>query len=231
MEGLTNTEHIGANPAWLYGIFSVQWYGRWMLGRFLLSAITSLLFATQAWAGDIVIRVTTPDGKPLPDAVVLIPANPGDPKPAPVHGLRMAQTSKQFAPFVLIAPVGSTVEFPNLDKFRHHVYSFSKGNKFELELYGREEKRVITFKTVGVAGLGCNIHDQMVAFIRVVDTPWAAKSGANGLAKLTVAPEGSRRIDVWHPYATAKDQTVTQTLTVSAGTTTVTVVLDIAPPR
>lgn len=202
-----------------------------MLGKALISAVTSLLFAAQAWAGVIVVRVTTPDGKPLSDAVVMIPVKPGDPKPAPAEGLKMAQSGKQFAPFVLIAPVGSTVEFPNLDKFRHHVYSFSKGNKFELELYGREEKRVITFKTVGVVALGCNIHDQMVAFIRVVDTPWAAKSGADGLAKLTAAPEGSRRIDVWHPYATAKDQTVTQTLAVSAGTTTVTVVLDVAPPK
>lgn len=202
-----------------------------MLGRFLLSAATSLLFAAQAWAGDIVVRVTTSDGKPLPDAVVFVPVKPGDPKPPPVGGLRMAQSGKQFAPFVLIAPVGSTVEFPNLDKFRHHVYSFSKGNKFELELYGREEKRVITFKTAGVAALGCNIHDLMVAFIRVVDTPWAAKSDADGLARLTAAPEGSRRVDVWHPYATARDQTVTQTLTISAGTTTVTVVLDVAPPR
>lgn len=202
-----------------------------MLGRFLLSAATSLLFAAQAWAGDIIIRVTTSDGNPLPDAVILIPAKPGDPKPAPFDGLKMAQTSKQFAPFVLVAPVGSTVEFPNLDKFRHHVYSFSKGNKFELELYGREEKRVITFKTAGVAALGCNIHDQMVAFIRVVDTPWAAKSGPDGVARLTAAPEGSRPLEVWHPYATAKNQTVTQTVSVSEGTTTVTVVLNIAPPR
>lgn len=202
-----------------------------MLGRFLLFAATSALLTAQAWAGDIVVRVTTPDGKPLPDAVAFVPVKPGDPKPTPVDGLKMAQSGKQFAPFVLIAPVGSTVEFPNLDKFRHHVYSFSKGNRFELELYGREEKRVFTFKTAGVAALGCNIHDQMVAFIRVVDTSWAAKSGADGVAKLSAAPEGSRRIDVWHPYSTAKDQIVTQTVTVSAGITTVTVVLDIAPPR
>lgn len=202
-----------------------------MIGRLLLSAATSFLVVAQAWAGDVVVRVTTPDGKPLPDAVVLIPVKPGDPKPPPVQQLEMAQTGKQFAPFVLIAPVGSTVAFPNLDKFRHHVYSFSKGNKFELELYGREEKRVVTFKTAGVAALGCNIHDQMVAFIRVVDTPWAAKSGADGVARLTATPEGSQRIDVWHPYATSKDQTATQTIAVSAGTTTVTVVLDIAPPR
>jgi plastocyanin len=202
-----------------------------MLGRFLISTAASLLFVAQAWAGDIVVHVKTSDGKPLSDAVVLIPARPGDPEPVPMDGLKMAQANKAFAPFVLVAPLGSTVEFPNLDKFRHHVYSFSKGNKFELELYGREEKRVIAFKTAGVAALGCNIHDQMVAFIRVVDTQWAAKSGADGMARLTAAPEGSRRLEVWHPYATAKDQTLTQTVTVSAGVTTMTVVLDIAPPR
>ena len=202
-----------------------------MIGRFILFAITPLLLAAQAWAGDIVVTVTTPDGKPLPDAVVLIAARPGDPKPAPSSALTMAQADKQFTPFVLVAPVGSVVEFPNLDKFRHHVYSFSKGNKFELALYGREEKRVVTFKTAGVAAIGCNIHDQMVAFIRVVDTPWAAKTGADGVARLASAPEGSQRIDVWHPYATAKDQTVTQTVSVSAETITITAVIGIAPPR
>lgn len=202
-----------------------------MLGRFLLSAGTSLLLAAQAWAGDLVVRVTTPDGRPLPDAVVSLPARPGDPRPAAADGLKMAQSGKQFAPFVLIAPVGSTVEFPNLDKFRHHVYSFSKGNKFELELYGREEKRVVTFKTVGVAALGCNIHDQMVAFIRVVDTPWASKSTADGVARIASAPEGARRLEVWHPYATGKDQTVAQNVSISSETITVTIVVDIAPRR
>lgn len=201
-----------------------------MLARLLFAATSSLLVSTQAWAGDIIVRVTTPDGKAVPNAVVSMASQPGDPKAAPVDGLKMAQKSKQFTPFVLIAPVGSTVEFPNLDKFRHHVYSFSQGNKFALELYGREEKRVFTFKTAGVAALGCNIHDQMVAFIRVTDTPWAAKSDADGVAKLTAAPEGSRRIDVWHPYAKAKDQTVTQTVSISSGITTIAVVVDIAQP-
>lgn len=200
-----------------------------MFSRILLSAAAALTLSAQAWAGDIVVRVTTPDGKPLPDAVVLIPAKPGDPKPAPGENLKMAQTGKQFAPFVLIAPVNSVVEFPNLDKFRHHVYSFSKGNKFELELFGRQEKRVVTFKTAGVAALGCNIHDQMVAFIRVVDTQWAAKTDVSGVATIRQAPDGKQRIEVWHPYAKAKDQTVTQDVTGDGAT--ITVVLDIAAQR
>lgn len=186
--------------------------------------------ASQAWASDIVVRVTTPDGKPLANAVVMLPSAPGASKPAATGKLVMQQKGKQFEPFVLIAPVGATVTFPNLDKFRHHVYSFSKGNAFELELYGREDKRVVTFNSVGVAALGCNIHDQMVAFIRVVDTPWAAKTDADGVATIDGAPEGKTRLSVWHPYAKARDQLITQDVAVGAGETSVTVVLDVAAP-
>ncbi len=175
--------------------------------------------------------MTTPDGKPLADAVVMLPATPSAPAPAFPWKLEVAQKNKQFEPFVLIAPVGASVTFPNLDKFRHHVYSFSKGNKFELELYGKEDKRSVPFKAVGVAALGCNIHDQMVAFIRVVDTPWAAKSGADGVAEIKAAPDGKVKVTVWHPYAKAKDQTVTVDATLSPGATSLSVVLDIVPLR
>lgn len=96
--------------------------------------LASITLSAQAWAGDLVVKVTTPDGKPLPEAVVMLPAVVGAPKPNFAWKLEMEQRAKQFQPFVLIVPVGGSVAFPNLDKYRHHVYSFSKGNKFELEL-------------------------------------------------------------------------------------------------
>ncbi|MDP3740281.1 MAG: methylamine utilization protein [Hyphomonadaceae bacterium] len=185
-------------------------------------------FAAPAWAGDLVVAVTTPDGKPLADAVVTVP---GSGKPAFPWKLEVAQKNKQFAPFVLVTPVGADVGFPNLDKFRHHVYSFSKGNKFELELYGREEKRSVTFKAVGTAAIGCNIHDQMVAFVRVVDTPFAAKTAADGLAELKAAPDGKTRLTVWHPHARAKDQVVVTDITIAPDSTRITVVVDVAGGR
>ena len=202
-----------------------------MIIKSLVLACSLVCLSMPAWAGDLVVKVTTPDGKPLPDAVVTMPAGAGAPSPAFPWKLEVAQTGKQFAPFVLIAPVGANVGFPNLDKFRHHVYSFSKGNKFELELYGREDKRVVPFKTVGVAALGCNIHDQMVAFIRVVDTPWAAKSGEDGVAQIKAAPDGKVKVTVWHPYAKAKDQSVTLDAVLVPGATNLSVVLDIAAPH
>lgn len=200
-----------------------------MYAKCLLSAFVALGLSAQAWAGDLVVRVTTPDGRPVADAVVMLPAVAGA-KPVTPAKMEVMQKNKQFEPFVLVVPAGAAVTFPNLDKFRHHVYSFSKGNKFELELYGREEKRVVTFAAVGVAALGCNIHDQMVAFIRVVDTPWAEKTGGDGAATLKSVPEGKLRLSVWHPYAKAKDQTVTQDIAAAADGV-VTVVLDVAQPK
>ena len=201
-----------------------------MFTRCVLPAFLALCFSAQAWASDLVVRVTTPDGRALADAVVMLPAVAGGPKPTASGKLEVAQKNKQFIPFVLVVPAGATVTFPNLDKFRHHVYSFSKGNKFELELFGREDKRVVTFNTVGIAAIGCNIHDQMVAFIRVVDTPWAEKTAVDGTATLKSVPGGKLRLSVWHPYAKAKDQTVVQDVTPDASGT-VSVVLDIAAPK
>ena len=198
-----------------------------MLVKSLLAAGALIASASPAFAGDLVVTVTTKDGKPLPDAVVTLPAPAGAPAPKFPWKLEIAQKDKQFSPFVLIAPVGAEVAFPNLDKFRHHVYSFSKGNKFELELYGRDQKRSVTFKAAGVAALGCNIHDNMVAFVYVADTPWAAKTNAKGVAEVKGAPDGAAQVTVWHPHAKSRDQIVTTDTTI-AGVTRLTVAIDVA---
>lgn len=199
-----------------------------MVYRSALFACALSTFAAPAFAGDLSVTVTTPDGKPLANAVVTLPGNGA--KPAFPWKLEVAQKDKQFVPFVLIAPQGASVAFPNLDKFRHHVYSFSKGNKFELELYGKEDKRSVSFKAAGTAAIGCNIHDTMVGFIRVVDTPFAAKTGETGLAEIKDAPDGAAKLTVWHPYAKSKDQLAVSSVTIAPGANSITVVLDVAAP-
>ena len=203
-----------------------------MFLRSVLAACALGAIVAPAFAGDLTVTVTTPDGKPLADAVVTLPGNGA--KPNFPWKLEVAQKDKTFTPFVLIVPQGAEVSFPNLDKFRHHVYSFSKGNKFELELYGREDKRSVTFKSVGAAAIGCNIHDTMVGFIRIVDTPFAAKTGADGIAKIAGAPDGAAKLNVWHPYAKAKEQMTVSDVTISPGANTVSITLDVtakSPPQ
>ena len=143
-------------------------------------------------------RVFDQAGKPVANAVITVDADATHIMGAG-QKYSMRQENTAFDPFVLIVPKGVDVAFPNFDKFRHHVYSFSRGNRFELELYGKEQERSVSFNKVGVAAIGCNIHDQMMAFIKIVDKVVAGKTDDQGLVTL-VLPAGASVAKVWHPF-------------------------------
>jgi plastocyanin len=174
----------------------------------VLAAFTALTGAAPAPAG-VTVAVRGPNGAPVKDAVVTVHLV-GRATPAPQGGgsFTVDQKNIQFHPFVLVVPVNSNVAFPNFDAIRHHVYSFSPAKRFELKLYAREQSRSVRFDKAGIIALGCNIHDQMTAFIDVVDTPWAVKTDASGNAVLGGIPAGQVRITVWHPYLRAPGGTV-----------------------
>src|SRR3989442_2389580 len=106
------------------------------LSWLMLALLASGLACGPVRAGDLAVSVRTAAGKPIADAVVTIPARASGPIRF-AWPYRMAQHHMQFEPFVLVAPVGAEVAFPNLDTIRHHVYSFSAPHPFELKLYGR----------------------------------------------------------------------------------------------
>lgn len=186
--------------------------------RGFLVLLVSIILAGPAFAGDLIVSVRDAAGVPVRDAVVTVTPAAGVPR-GPIRfpwALRMTQQDLQFQPYVLIAPVGGTVAFPNLDRVRHQVYSFSRGARFELQLYGRDESRTHTFTSAGVAALGCNIHDQMLAYIKVVDTPWAMKTDTAGDAILRGVPAGGATLRVWHPRLAGRGNELARLLTVSA---------------
>lgn len=178
----------------------------------ILSALAALTLSSQALAGDLSVVVRNAAGQPVKDAVVTLKPAAGGAAGAPIKftwPYSVAQQNISFNPFVLIVPVGSNVSFPNKDNVRHHVYSFSPIKKFELKLYGRDESRSLLFDKAGVVALGCNIHDQMIAYVVVVDTAYAAKTGADGVALIRNAPAGNAAMTIWQPYMkTAKNQLV-----------------------
>ena len=181
----------------------------------MIPALRALAFAAvffsvligSATAEKTTFVVTDSAGKPVKDAVVMVAGTSSGPIKFS-WPLEMKQENLAFDPFVLIVPVGAEVKFPNLDRVRHHVYSFSKGNKFELKLYGKEESRSVKLEKAGIAAIGCNIHDTMVAYIRVVDTPYAAKTGADGKVTLDL-PASATTATVWHPNALPAEAKVT----------------------
>src|SRR6185437_2462729 len=100
----------------------------------------------------------------------------------------------------------------------------------ELKLYSHDETRTVKFDKAGVVAVGCNIHDNMTAFIRVVDTPYAGKSDARGAVVIHDVPEGAATIEVWHPYSKGSRDVVRQAI-IPAATTTIKVTADLhAPP-
>lgn len=107
------------------------------------------------------------------------------------------QRGKRFAPFISVAPAGSLASFPNSDNVRHHLYSFSKGNAFERKLYQADGAEPVRFENTGVVALGCNIHDNMEAYVLVTDRNDYVLSDADGLAQLAPGQNGS--IGIWHP--------------------------------
>ena len=180
-----------------------------------LSAVSML--PQTATAATVTVDVRGTDGKPLAGAIVLVdtPRKPAGPIKFD-YAYEMAQQNIAFAPHVLIVPIGSTVTFPNRDKVRHHVYSFSKPKRFDLKLYGKDETRSVVFDKLGTVALGCNIHDAMSGFIMVVDTPYAVKTDANGRATINGVPAGAAALRIWHPTIHAPDNMETQPATVTA---------------
>jgi plastocyanin len=186
--------------------------------RSLLALLLLLALPLPALAGELTVDLKTTSGQPVSNAVISFkPASGAAAMPARFNApLTVEQKDIHFDPFILIVPVGSEVAFPNKDKVRHHVYSFSPAKRFEIKLYGRDETRKIIFDKVGVVALGCNIHDQMMGFVVVLDTPYAAKVGPSGQATLTNIPAGGGVLTVWQPFMRARDNEVTQQIVIPA---------------
>jgi plastocyanin len=155
-------------------------------------------------AAPLSVRVVDATGRPVRDAVVtLYPSGSAAHAARPGGRFAIVQQKLAFHPFLTIVPVGADVSFPNLDSTKHHVYSFSAAKKFELKLFAKDQSRTVHFDKAGVVALGCNIHDQMSAFIVVTDSAWTARSDARGMVVFADAPNAPGRLTVWHPYLRA----------------------------
>jgi plastocyanin len=180
-------------------------------------------------AAPLSVRVVDAAGRPVRDAVVaLYPAGSAARAPRPNGRYVVSQKDIQFHPFLTIVPVGAAVSFPNLDPTKHHVYSFSPAKRFELKLFAKDQSRTVLFDKAGVVALGCNIHDQMSAFIVVTDSLWTARTNAQGLAIFADAPNAPARLTAWHPYLRAPGGVVQQS--VGAGQRSASFSIRLRPP-
>ncbi len=154
----------------------------------------------QVAAQALVATVVDAGGRPLADAVVTATPLPGTVVPPRTpRTATMEQIDREFVPYVMPVRTGTTVNFPNRDPLMHHVYSFSRVKNFEIKLYSGELPRGIVFDKAGIVTLGCNIHDWMLGYIFVADTPYFAKTDAGGTAQLGELAAGEYDVQAWHP--------------------------------
>lgn len=181
----------------------------------VLSAVflITLLFTPAVHSATLQGDVKDDAGQPVADAVITAAPIPGG-APAVASSPRtlvMDQVNREFVPLVLAIHAGDLVSFPNSDKIQHHVYSFSPNNRFEIKLYGGAPSQPIAMANPGIIVLGCNIHDWMVGYIYVADTPYFAKTDSNGHWVIE-APNGEYTIALWHPRLDAKADSLTNTV-------------------
>jgi plastocyanin len=126
---------------------------------------------------------------------------PGARRPA-----QMKQKDKHFEPHVLAIPIGTTVDFPNLDPIFHNAFSNYSGKVFDVSLYPPGSTRRVEFERPGIVRVFCNIHPTMSAIIAVLDTPWFAVSRISGEYEIRAVPAGDYQLRVFH------ERTVEETL-------------------
>ncbi len=189
--------------------------------KHLFLCLAFVFAAGGASAGDLSVTVNDASGKPVKDAVVTFTPDAGAAISAADRNgpFVMAQKNIMFAPFVLAVPVGATVSFPNQDRVNHHVYSFSPTQPFQLPLYGGGKTRSVTFTRAGTEALGCNIHDSMSAYIRVVATPYYATTDASGRVVIRGVPAGAGSLKVWQPMMDAPDHETGRAMTMPGANT------------
>jgi plastocyanin len=197
----------------------------WRTLRRLAALVLGVAAAASLWAGPVEVVVTDAGGRPVADAVVFLESPAARAAARPLAGVEVSQAERRFQPSVSVVTVGSAVAFPNRDTVRHHVYSFSPAKRFEIKLYVGTPAAPVVFDSPGIAVLGCNIHDGMLAWVVIVETPWFAKTDAQGRARWPAVPPGRYALRTWHADFAVGAPALSQPLAVEAADARVTVKL------
>lgn len=178
-----------------------------------------LLCASAATAAQFEMQYVGVDGKPYGGVVVsLRSTDTARPLARPTTAV-MDQVDLQFVPHVLVIPVGTEVTFPNSDTVAHQVYSFSPAKKFDVPLYSGKLPPPERFDRAGIVTLGCNIHDQMLGYVYVVEAQYFGRADHDGRWTVANVEPGEYQLTIWHPQSRKQEPVLEQKVTVQSGGT------------
>lgn len=176
--------------------------------------------APAARTETLTVTVTDQDGQAVREAVVsaVSPEEALNVIDGASRNAEMVQENQEFTPHVLPVRAGTRVRFPNRDDFRHSVYSFAAAKTFQISLFGGDKDENIVFDENGLVPVGCNIHDNMLAYIPVLETDHFGVTDENGVVEITTLVPGDYTVSVWHPRE--REPADGQSLTVSSDQST-----------
>lgn len=187
-----------------------------MKSTFATIFIAGCAYSISASAGNVQIQVLDRDGKPVPEAVVVLYPSAATAATAPSL-LQASPTIEQermrFVPALTVVAPGTTLRFTNQDRWDHHVRGTPVGaaatggaggiEGFEMRLAGKQDGQAAqaaetTVRQPGVLLLGCHLHGSMRGHVFVTDSAWTLKTDADGIARFTAVPDGAAQLRVWH---------------------------------
>ena len=189
---------------------------RRLIARTVVASLCAAAPPALAQTGTITGKVEATPPKYLAETVVYVKQAPGTfaPKTAAVD-----QKSLTFVPHVLVVTKGDTVKFLNHDNVAHNVYS-PDVDAFNLGTFKQNEDRTHKFDQEGPYSQLCSIHPEMLGYIFVAPSRFAAAVDPKGRFTIADVPPGSYKLAVWNSHLKAPDQPVTVT---AGGTTEVNV--------
>ena len=145
-------------------------------------------------------QLHTSSGDGLAGKVAVWLETPNAPGP-PASQATISQRDRHLVPSLVIIPVGSTVEFPNLDPIFHNIFSLSATRSFDLGYYSEGKSRKVVFPRAGIVQVYCHIHPEMYGVVVVTSSHWTAQPEADGVFSWPDVPAGKYRLMVWHKSA------------------------------
>lgn len=201
--------------------------------RFSTARLTLLLALSPGllWSNEVQVNATDQKGQPIAELVVWWEPLDAPVPPPPTEQIiaTVEQVDEEFNPYTIAVRTGTRVNFPNRDAVQHHVYSLSRPAQFEIPLHGGNVTESVVMDQAGLVPVGCNIHDWMLSYVVVVDTPWFGTTGETGTVSVNGLPPGRYKLSAWHPRLRKTDE---REITVGADDmTTFELVLKLRPDR
>lgn len=169
---------------------------------FLVSTLIGGTALTSLTAASLEVTAKDQSANVVAELVIWVTPLDTDLPPLPAAGSLTAtveQKDEEFNPYVIAVRTGTEVKFPNLDDVQHHVYSLSRPAKFDIPLHKGNKAESVILDHAGLVPVGCNIHDWMLSYVVVIDSPWFAQTTTSGAITLSDLPVGRYKLEAWHP--------------------------------